>query len=283
MAGGRIILFVTSFLCCSHLLRSFDIVNTFAKKSDIEMRQSRKRQLGKRQHLIQAYSQTIDLSAVHFLTNATKGNAGMYCMANYLCTTYVFLNHTIMYSTSAKRQFRRQPDTYRYEITFRCPIHHTCSTLPCNNGSMCVDLTASGTGIECICDDSWKGWYCEGRKSCLDDPCIEGLPGAECLNSTAEGFHSNSPAFTTGIRCEVQMSTDRTTTTRAPSVINTTIVTEVNVSTTNRTAVESGMTTGTKVVIGAAAAGYIVVTGVAAVAVIGRHLGNDSFPDVSIE
>ena len=158
---------------------------------------------------------------------------------------------------------------------FRCPIHHRCSNSPCYNGSTCVDLTADGTGAECMCGDSWMGLYCEPRKSCRNHPCIT---GAIYRQSTRVRFNCTCPTFTTGVRYNGQIPTGSITTTSTSSLTNITIVTEVAVHTsststvkntaiatevtTNKTAVESGLTTETKVVIAAAAAGGIVVTGV---------------------
>ena len=279
MAGRHMTFFIASFVCCSHLLWSVDTVNAFATRGDIEISESRNRLQGQCKSMIQAYDQTIDPSAVHVLINTTKRNAEVHCLENYLCTTYVFINNTIMYSTSAKLHFIPQPNVSTYEIRFRCPRHQRCSNLPCNNGSTCVDLTSDGTGVECICDGSWKGWYCELRKYCRDHPCLR---GATCRNTGTDGFNCTCPAFTTGVRCEVQIPTGSIATTSTSSLTNTAIVTEVTVrtsststvkntaiateDTTNKTAVESGLTTETKVVIAAVA---IVITGVAGVAVIG--------------
>ena len=287
MADRSITYFVVA--CCLHLLkmmRSFDIVSISATRSDTGMRGSRKIRQVQCEDIIDRYDNMFDLEAI-FPLDATRSNAREKCLANRHCYGYVVKPNEVLYSqTSGTTLLDSYDDSTTFVIIFRCPRHNRCSRWPCKNGGSFRDLYVRSVGMECTCGDYWKGWYCETRIICQDDPCTN---GGTCSDSATGGFICTCPVLTTGNRCDVQITIASATVNSATvtglalsevkittgiTTVNTTTVTklalsEVQITTaittvreravtaSNKTVEETeeiGLTSESKIVIGAAAA-----------------------------
>ena len=244
-------------MCRMHLVKLTNaniILHIYATRHNHAMGQSRVR----RQPCLDKLTPEVNwsLKTAILAVNITEANARNWCLANHFCTGYTVEDNIVWYSTIVKsqRDLQYKKGSTVYVIKIRCPIHHQrCIDKTCKNGGTCINLNAISTnGVECVCGAYWTGWYCERRKSCADRPC---LAGAMCHNSSTLGFTCTCPPFTTGITCDVQI-----TTSTAPSTAPST--------TASNTTVVVGLSTEKKVAIGAAAAGGVVLTGVAAAAVV---------------
>ena len=273
MDDRRITYFVTAVVCCLHLvqiIQSLDVVNISATGRHSGIHELRTIHEDKCDDIFERHNDTDEYHAFWLLINATRTNARDKCLAIIDCYVYLFDPTRNRYTYGRSNQIRllvSDRNETAFVITLRCPIHNRCSNLPCKNNGTCIDLESRSVGMECICGDSWKGWYCETRKTCEDHPCVT---GATCNDSASDGFICTCPALTTGVQCEVQITT--ATTTVGLITVDTTTVTEIAVTAPNTTVEESdksGLTTDMKVVIGAAAAGGVVVAVVAASAAIG--------------
>ena len=257
MDDRRITYFVTAVVCCLHLvqiIQSLDVVNISATGRHSGIHELRKIREGKCDDIVERHNDTDEYHAFWLLINATRTNAREKCLAIIDCYVYLFdptRNHYTYGRSSQIRLLVSDRNETAFVITLRCPIHNRCSKFPCKNNGTCIDLESHSMGMECICGDSWKGWYCETRKTCEDHPCVT---GATCNDSASEGFICTCP---TGVRCEVQITTATTTVTTATTTVttaittvNTNTVTEIAVTAPNKTiekSDESGLTTETKV------------------------------------
>ena len=245
MVGLRTSYIVTLLSCGSYLvniIRSLDLQNTLATRSDIVIRESsRKIREGMCEDIIQKFDDTDLQSPTGFLADATPANAHDYCLANHLCNSYFVYANMVLYAERKNETLVTAADATTFVIKVRCPWHSRCSNLRCQNGGTCIAIKG-GMDNECICGEPWIGLYCEHRLSCRDEPCVG---GATCRNSTTAGFICTCPAFTMGTRCEVRIETNSFTvdTINAAELAVTTpnktvtTVTELSVTTPNTTVV----------------------------------------------
>ena len=233
------------------LTTTTDDVHIFATRHYNFMAESRVRRQQCHDILLRTGNWTL-LSAIHAV-NVTEGNARIWCLANTFCTGYKVENNRVWYSNSyaasSKTGRRYKEGATAYILHVRCPIHQQrCNDMSCKNGGTCINIDPNANGVRCVCGANWTDWYCQRRKSCPDEPCVA---GALCHNSSIVGFTCTCPPFTTGMMCDVHITTPTTSTTTA-----------------NNTTVGGGLSTHKKVAIAAAAAGGVILTGVAATAVI---------------
>ena len=128
------------------------------------------------------------------------------CLSNNRCTGYSVIGGVLYLSTSATSSLVRVTGAASYRVELRCPIHNNCFNSPCLNEGSCNTLLI---GMECICGPLWKGWYCSRRISCSKDyPCTA---EATCRNSATGEFTCQCQPFTTGIICEITITTPTST------------------------------------------------------------------------
>ena len=202
MDGKLLECVVMALVCCVPLVKATNTngtVNIFATIQDTGLRRWRNRRADTCRDIVHSFKDTQDISAQSGAKSGTTAvkaaDATAWCLANTACTGYNVLSNNIVTYSAVKHTHIQKAHVTAYLVVLRCPAHHRCNKSPCKNGATCQDLSISGPGIKCLCAESWGGWYCEGKASCLDDPCGA---GEKCSNSTTtRGFKCTANKMST--------------------------------------------------------------------------------------
>ena len=198
MDGKWLVCVVMALACCVRKVKSARVngtVHLFATVQDTGLRQWRDRRADACRDIVHTFKGVYDMTAQLKVKSITPAGATAWCLANTMCTGYTVVSGKTVYYSKVKKQHITNSKSISHVVVFRCPVHHRCNKSPCKNGATCRDVSDSGPGIECVCDESWAGWYCERKESCIDQPCGA---GETCSNSTTGGFTctANSSADT---------------------------------------------------------------------------------------